>query len=183
MAEWSIAAVLKTVEVKASGGSNPSLPATGAKLSNVKLAIIGIGALIVLILIFLIIAVALRAGKSSGKSSKSSSKSGKGSAAKPPVNAKLNEELQALIKRAKSTDPRELEKVSVQIIAGNFLAGDAVDPITLRLIMEFMSTFCANKKSSSKQIARINFALCKQNKRYEQQIIFAQEKGVAARRA
>ncbi len=28
MAEWSIAAVLKTVEVRASGGSNPSLPAT-----------------------------------------------------------------------------------------------------------------------------------------------------------
>ena len=28
MAEWSKAAVLKTVEVKASGGSNPSLPAT-----------------------------------------------------------------------------------------------------------------------------------------------------------
>ena len=27
MAEWSIAAVLKTVEVKASGGSNPSLSA------------------------------------------------------------------------------------------------------------------------------------------------------------
>ena len=29
MAEWSIAAVLKTVEVKASGGSNPSLCAKG----------------------------------------------------------------------------------------------------------------------------------------------------------
>ena len=28
MAEWSIAAVLKTVEVQASGGSNPSLSAT-----------------------------------------------------------------------------------------------------------------------------------------------------------
>ena len=27
MAEWSIAAVLKTVEVQASGGSNPSLSA------------------------------------------------------------------------------------------------------------------------------------------------------------
>ncbi len=27
MAEWSKAAVLKTVEVQASGGSNPSLPA------------------------------------------------------------------------------------------------------------------------------------------------------------
>ena len=27
MAEWSIAAVLKTVEVRASGGSNPSLSA------------------------------------------------------------------------------------------------------------------------------------------------------------
>ena len=32
MAEWSIAAVLKTVEVRASGGSNPSLPATAIKL-------------------------------------------------------------------------------------------------------------------------------------------------------
>ena len=31
MAEWSIAAVLKTVDVKASGGSNPSL---SARLSN-----------------------------------------------------------------------------------------------------------------------------------------------------
>ncbi len=30
MAEWSIAAVLKTVEVKASGGSNPSLSAEKA---------------------------------------------------------------------------------------------------------------------------------------------------------
>ena len=29
MAEWSIAAVLKTVEVRASGGSNPSLSAEG----------------------------------------------------------------------------------------------------------------------------------------------------------
>jgi hypothetical protein len=29
MAEWSIAAVLKTVEVQASGGSNPSLSANG----------------------------------------------------------------------------------------------------------------------------------------------------------
>lgn len=29
MAEWSIAAVLKTVEVRASGGSNPSLSAGG----------------------------------------------------------------------------------------------------------------------------------------------------------
>ena len=28
MAEWSIAAVLKTVEARASGGSNPSLSAT-----------------------------------------------------------------------------------------------------------------------------------------------------------
>ena len=28
MAEWSIAAVLKTVEAQASGGSNPSLSAT-----------------------------------------------------------------------------------------------------------------------------------------------------------
>ena len=31
MAEWSIAAVLKTVEVRASGGSNPSLSATNAE--------------------------------------------------------------------------------------------------------------------------------------------------------
>ena len=30
MAEWSIAAVLKTVEVRASGGSNPSLSAESA---------------------------------------------------------------------------------------------------------------------------------------------------------
>ena len=28
MAEWSIAAVLKTVEMRVSGGSNPSLSAT-----------------------------------------------------------------------------------------------------------------------------------------------------------
>ena len=32
MAEWSIAAVLKTVEVKASGGSNPSLSARTPKV-------------------------------------------------------------------------------------------------------------------------------------------------------
>ena len=31
MAEWSIAAVLKTVEVRASGGSNPSLSAINAE--------------------------------------------------------------------------------------------------------------------------------------------------------
>ena len=31
MAEWSIAAVLKTVEVRASGGSNPSLSARQKK--------------------------------------------------------------------------------------------------------------------------------------------------------
>ena len=31
MAEWSIAAVLKTVEVQASGGSNPSLSAEDTK--------------------------------------------------------------------------------------------------------------------------------------------------------
>jgi hypothetical protein len=29
MAEWSIAAVLKTVDLQGSGGSNPSLSATG----------------------------------------------------------------------------------------------------------------------------------------------------------
>lgn len=34
MAEWSIAAVLKTVEVRASGGSNPSLPATTTLLRS-----------------------------------------------------------------------------------------------------------------------------------------------------
>ena len=33
MAEWSIAAVLKTVELRGSGGSNPSLSAT-KKLDN-----------------------------------------------------------------------------------------------------------------------------------------------------
>ena len=32
MAEWSIAAVLKTVEVRASGGSNPSLSAKPAEI-------------------------------------------------------------------------------------------------------------------------------------------------------
>ena len=31
LAEWSIAAVLKTVELQGSGGSNPSLSATGVK--------------------------------------------------------------------------------------------------------------------------------------------------------
>ena len=31
MAEWSIAAVLKTVELRGSGGSNPSLSATNAE--------------------------------------------------------------------------------------------------------------------------------------------------------
>ena len=36
MAEWSIAAVLKTVEVQASGGSNPSL---SAALLHIKLVI------------------------------------------------------------------------------------------------------------------------------------------------
>ena len=40
MAEWSIAAVLKTVDVKASGGSNPSL---SARLSNHEIpTIVGI---------------------------------------------------------------------------------------------------------------------------------------------
>ncbi len=40
MAEWSIAAVLKTVDVKASGGSNPSL---SAKSSNHEIpTIVGI---------------------------------------------------------------------------------------------------------------------------------------------
>ena len=34
MAEWSIAAVLKTVELKGSGGSNPSLSATISKSMN-----------------------------------------------------------------------------------------------------------------------------------------------------
>ena len=36
MAEWSIAAVLKTVELRGSGGSNPSLSASGelGKLSE-----------------------------------------------------------------------------------------------------------------------------------------------------
>ena len=39
MAEWSIAAVLKTVEVRASGGSNPSLSAINAEnQQNVKQA-------------------------------------------------------------------------------------------------------------------------------------------------
>ena len=33
MAEWSIAAVLKTVELRGSGGSNPSLSANDFKLS------------------------------------------------------------------------------------------------------------------------------------------------------
>ncbi len=32
MAEWSIAAVLKTVEVRASGGSNPSLSALSEQI-------------------------------------------------------------------------------------------------------------------------------------------------------
>lgn len=36
MAEWSIAAVLKTVEVRASGGSNPSLSAKTATNQVVK---------------------------------------------------------------------------------------------------------------------------------------------------
>ena len=36
MAEWSIAAVLKTVEVQASGGSNPSLSATTIKNPSLK---------------------------------------------------------------------------------------------------------------------------------------------------
>ena len=36
MAEWSIAAVLKTVEVRASGGSNPSLSATKRGLQDVE---------------------------------------------------------------------------------------------------------------------------------------------------
>ena len=35
MAEWSIAAVLKTVEVKVSGGSNPSLSANKAENQQV----------------------------------------------------------------------------------------------------------------------------------------------------
>ena len=34
MAEWSIAAVLKTVELRGSGGSNPSLSATEEKFST-----------------------------------------------------------------------------------------------------------------------------------------------------
>ena len=33
MVEWSITAVLKTVELKGSGGSNPSLSANNLKLS------------------------------------------------------------------------------------------------------------------------------------------------------
>ena len=38
MAEWSIAAVLKTVEVRASGGSNPSLSASkGCKSSSYEI--------------------------------------------------------------------------------------------------------------------------------------------------
>ena len=37
MAEWSIAAVLKTVELRGSGGSNPSLSANRLKsLNNVQ---------------------------------------------------------------------------------------------------------------------------------------------------
>ncbi len=36
MAEWSIAAVLKTVEVRASGGSNPSLSAKATTNQVVK---------------------------------------------------------------------------------------------------------------------------------------------------
>ncbi len=36
MAEWSIAAVLKTVEVRASGGSNPSLSANKAENQRVE---------------------------------------------------------------------------------------------------------------------------------------------------
>lgn len=35
MAEWSIAAVLKTVELRGSGGSNPSLSATNAENQQV----------------------------------------------------------------------------------------------------------------------------------------------------
>ena len=35
MAEWSIAAVLKTVELQGSGGSNPSLSATSASKRNI----------------------------------------------------------------------------------------------------------------------------------------------------
>ncbi len=34
MAEWSIAAVLKTVDLKGSGGSNPSLSARRSKLAE-----------------------------------------------------------------------------------------------------------------------------------------------------
>ena len=37
MAEWSIAAVLKTVELQGSGGSNPSLSATSASERNIAL--------------------------------------------------------------------------------------------------------------------------------------------------
>ena len=36
MAEWSIAAVLKTVELKGSGGLNPSLSAETPKTKEVK---------------------------------------------------------------------------------------------------------------------------------------------------
>ena len=36
MAEWSIAAVLKTVEVRASGGSNPSLSAESPRQRATK---------------------------------------------------------------------------------------------------------------------------------------------------
>ena len=40
MAEWSIAAVLKTVELRGSGGSNPSLSASGelGKPSEAKMS-------------------------------------------------------------------------------------------------------------------------------------------------
>gem|GEM_PF-875759 len=39
MAEWSIAAVLKTVELKGSGGSNPSLSAEKSCISGLSLYI------------------------------------------------------------------------------------------------------------------------------------------------
>ena len=42
MAEWSIAAVLKTVEVRASGGSNPSLSAEDTKRSPMNQSFIGL---------------------------------------------------------------------------------------------------------------------------------------------
>ena len=39
MAEWSIAAVLKTVELRGSGGSNPSLSATKQIITKVVMKI------------------------------------------------------------------------------------------------------------------------------------------------